>query len=115
MGLGPMKSDLPRRGPLVRITPVWVYLEQLYPRPGDGQRRTIGDGLDWTGRVRGELYRWWRTAEGVWLGQVTYELGYADGRDSWLRVEDQLIPATALSKRSDGKHIRYAARRLTIR
>lgn len=49
------------------------------------------------------------------MGQVTYELGYADGRDVWLRVEDQLIPATALSKRSDGKHIRHAARRLTIR
>lgn len=110
-----MQADLPRQGPSAPTTPVWVHLEQLFARPGGGQRRTVGGGLDWTGRVRGELCRWWRTAEGVWLGQVTYELGYADGRDVWLRVEDQLIPATALSKRSDGKHIRHAARRLTIR
>ncbi|MDQ4093663.1 MAG: hypothetical protein M3143_09760 [Actinomycetota bacterium] len=115
MALGPMKFDIPRRGPVLPTTPVWVHLELLYPRPGDSRRRTVGDGLGWTGRVRGELYRWWRTAEGVWLGQVTYELGYADGRDSWLRVEDQLIPATALSKRLDGKRIRHTARSLAIR
>ncbi len=115
MGLGPMQSDLPHRGPSAPTTPVWVHLEQLFPRAKHDQRRTVGDGLDCTGRVRGELHRWWRTAEGVWLGQVSYELGYADGRDSWLRIEDQLIPATALRKRSDGKHLRTAARHLTTR
>lgn len=115
MGLGPMKSDIPCSGPPTPTTPVWVHLERLCPRPRDGQRRTVGSGLDWTGQVRGELHRWWRTAEGAWFGQVTYELGYADGRDLWLRIENQLIPAAALSKRSDGKHIRHAARNLSTR
>jgi hypothetical protein len=113
MSLGVMPFKIPSNQPPEPSTPAWVHLEALAPRPDADHRRVTPDGLDWTGRVRGELHRWWRTAEGTWLGQVTYVLGYADGRDHWIRVEDQLLPATALSPRDDGKSIRLSAHPLS--
>jgi hypothetical protein len=112
-GLGPIRFITPKHQDPEPVTPVWVHLELLCPRPDE--RRVVGDGLDWSGRVRGELRRWWRTVDGLWLGQVTYELGWADGRNSWLRIEDQLIPASALSPRHDGTYVRHEAQSLATR
>lgn len=94
-----------------RAVACWVHLELLHPRPAPGDRRVVIDGLDWSGRVRGILVRWLRTADGAWFGVVTYELGYADGRrHGWLLLREQLVPASALSRRDDGKPLSGADR-----
>lgn len=41
----------------------------------------------------------------VWVGSVTFELRYADGRERTQIVRDQLVHADALAPRYDGKAI----------
>lgn len=90
-------DDLHGRRPVV--TPVWVRLDAIYVRAPDAPQRTIPDGLDMTGEVRGHLYGWWPTVKGNWLGVVNFEIPYADGRRHKLEVREQLVPDYALRKR----------------
>ena len=107
----PGSWSVPANEEKARAAPCWVHLEHLHPRPAPDQRRVVIDGLDWTGRVRGLRHQWLRTVDGVWLGVVTYELGYADGReDGWLLLPEQVLPASALSPRSGDKPLRGAYR-----
>jgi hypothetical protein len=80
------------------VQPVWVLLEQVC-RHDPEVRRTVGDGLDFTGRAPGILRGWRRTARGEWLGVVNYEVHYADGRKNTLWCRDQMVPAYALRPR----------------
>lgn len=88
----------PRPAPVVQ--PVWVLLEQVCRHDPD-VRRTVGDGLDFTGRAPGILRGWRRTARGEWLGVVNYEVHYADGRTNTLWCHDQMVPAYALLPRGE--------------
>jgi hypothetical protein len=85
---------------------VWVELERHWIHD-PAQRQTVPDGLDLTGRARGFLRRpWYRCARcGGWLGSVTFELHYADGRERTLIARDQLVHDNALSPRHDRRHI----------
>lgn len=88
------------------VTPVWVLLEEHLPHD-PRQRRTVPDGLELTGRVRGFLRKpWYRCAGcGAWLGAVTFEVHYADGRARTEIYRDQLVHAGALLPRHDGRHL----------
>ena len=74
------------------IVGVWVDLAQVFGR-GDG----ACEGIDTSQPAAGGLFEWLRTADGVWLGRVTYMAMMHDG--STLKAADQLVPATALRKR----------------
>jgi hypothetical protein len=84
----------------VRARPVWVHLEKVCPHD-PAHARTITDGLDMTGRARGMLLDWHRSARGEWLGVVHYQVHYADGRPKPLIFRDQLVPLHALEQRAD--------------
>jgi hypothetical protein len=87
--------------------PVWVQLNVLFNElPGDAREQMVIDGLDLNRRVRGLLRRWWRGSRGQWLGEVTYPMHYADGREHMPLWRNQLVPAHALAPRADNKPLR---------
>ena len=78
--------------------PVWVDLERLF-RHQPEHARSVYDGLDTTGRVRGFLTERVRAGLGDWL--VNYQLHYADGRPQPVIFNEQLVPSCALQPRTD--------------
>ena len=88
---------------------VWVHLELLCPRPADDRRRVMVDGVDFTTKAPGVLTHWLRTGDGGWLGLVTYEVAYVDGRHYKRKFEDQLLPAWAPSQRDAAPETEEAA------
>ena len=56
----------------------------------------VGDGLVLE-VVPGGLHRWLRSAEGQWIGLVSYLVRCADG--STYKAADQLVPAHAMQPR----------------
>lgn len=76
--------------------PCWVRLNALYVRPPDAPRHTLPEGLDLDGEVRGLLSGWHPNFLGGFLGVVTYQIPYADGRRNKLQVFDGLVPDYAL-------------------
>lgn len=101
---GYVRNTYMRSAPSPPCEAVWVKLDALWPAPP--QRRTVIDGLDFTGHARGMIYRWVRSSDGLWLGLVSYEVGYLDGRRDGALFLNQLVPASALSQRHDGKPLR---------
>jgi hypothetical protein len=85
-------------GQVVRARAVWIDLDVAFPLPPDHHQRGVADGLDLTGRVPGMLKRWVRGARGEWYGVVWVPLSDGAG-DVRLTLDDQLIPAAALSPR----------------
>jgi hypothetical protein len=85
-------------GPVVRARAVWIDLDVAFPLPTDHRQRVVTDGLELTGRVPGMLKRWVRGSRGEWYGVVWAPLKDGAG-DVRLTLEDQLVPATALSLR----------------
>jgi hypothetical protein len=83
------------------LAPVWVRLDQWLPRDEDEPRRVVGDGLDISGTVRGQLSGWLRTVDGQWLGVVSLSVRYADGRRNKVHLPDQVVPQRALRPRID--------------
>lgn len=81
---------------------VWVDLSVAYPPPQP--HRETPDGIDFRGNASGWLAGWWRTGDGLWLGVVTFDVGYYDGRRHRITFRDQLIPASALSTRNPKTH-----------
>jgi hypothetical protein len=86
--------------PIRHARPVWVDLDALFAHDPAGNQAVV-DGLDLTGRTRGLLLEWRRGARGDWLGVVNYQIHYADGRPQPTIWSEQLVPATALSPRTD--------------
>jgi hypothetical protein len=80
--------------------PVWVNLDLLFGRDPACDQAVV-DGLELSGRTRGMLLRWRRGSRGDWLGVVTYQIHYADGRPQPTLWSEQLVPVTALSQRAD--------------
>lgn len=80
--------------------PVWVHLDLLFGHD-PARDQAVVDGLELTGRARGMLLGWRRGSRGDWLGVVTYQIHYADGRPQPTVWSEQLVPVTALSKRAD--------------
>jgi hypothetical protein len=85
-------------GQVVRARAVWIDLDVAFPLPLNHRRRVVADGLDLTGRVAGTLKRWVRGSRGEWYGVVWVPLRDGAG-DVRLTLDDQLIPAAALSPR----------------
>jgi hypothetical protein len=87
---------------LAPVRPVWVLLDQMV-RHDPAAYRSVADGLDFTGRARGVLYTetWRRSARGVWLAFVNYQVHYSDGRPRPLLLREQLVPGYALRPRED--------------
>lgn len=83
---------------VARARAVWVDLDLVFPLPADHRRRVIADGLQLTGRVPGMLKRWIRGSRGEWYGVVWVSLCDGAG-DVRLTLDDQLVPAAALSPR----------------
>jgi hypothetical protein len=55
------------------------------------------------GRVAaGTLHAWLRSGLGDWIGLVSYQVPFADGRHETLYLERQLVPAYALRPRKYG-------------
>ncbi|MBV9013428.1 MAG: hypothetical protein JO272_15555 [Pseudonocardiales bacterium] len=82
----------------VRARAVWVDLNLAFPLPTDHRQRVVADGLDLTGRVPGMLKRWVRGSRGEWYGVVWVRISDGAG-DVRMTLEDQLVPAAALSPR----------------
>jgi hypothetical protein len=80
-------------------TPVWVRLDLIYARIPGAPHHVIPEGLDMTGEVPGLLSTWFASAKGDWMGVVTYQIPYADGRRDKLALRDQLVPSYALRER----------------
>jgi hypothetical protein len=80
------------------VRPVWVLLDQVF-RHDPTAFRSVPDGLELSGRARGYLSHWRRGSRGDWLGQVNYELRYADGREATVWLQDQMLPGYALRPR----------------
>jgi hypothetical protein len=100
----PAIADFAAPAELAPVQPVWVRLDDL--RLADLERpRTIGDGLELTGRTRGILHEWRRGSRGEWFGVVTYGVRYADGRPEVVILREQLAPSVALSPRADNEPI----------
>lgn len=85
-------------GQPVRARAVWIDLGVAFPLPPGHRRRVIADGLHLTGRVPGMLKRWVRGSRGEWYGVVWLPLRDGAGAVR-LTLDDQLIPAAALSPR----------------
>ena len=96
-----VRNTYMRSAPSPPCEAVWVHLDLLWPVPQ--QRRTIIDGLDFRGRARGLIFRWLRTGDGLWVGVVSYEIAYCDGRPQRVLFRNQLVPGHALSQRDDGR------------
>jgi hypothetical protein len=88
-------------GRAARARAVWVDLDVAFPLPARHRRRVIADGLDLMGRVPGMLKRWVRGSRGEWYGVVWIPLRDGAG-DVRLTLDDQLVPAAALSPRHTG-------------
>jgi hypothetical protein len=82
------------------VRPVWVLLEQVL-RHDPAVARTVGDGLDLTGRAKGFLLEWLRSSRGDWLAVVHYEVHFADGRETTQWWRDQRVPGYALLPREE--------------
>jgi hypothetical protein len=82
----------------VRARAVWIDLDVAFPLPADHHRRVIADGLELTGRVPGTLKRWIRGSRGEWYGVVWVRISDGAGAVR-LTLDDQLVPAAALSPR----------------
>ncbi|MBO0875187.1 MAG: hypothetical protein J2P19_17540 [Pseudonocardia sp.] len=82
-----------------RVRPVWVLLEEVV-RHDPAVASTVVDGLELTGRAKGFLREWRRGSRGDWVGVVNYEVHYADGRETTVWWQDQMVPAYALLPRS---------------
>lgn len=82
--------------------PVWVDLEVLFgPPPADAVAHpdaAFVHGLRVTGRVPGVLARWGRSADGRWIGIVTFTLEDQHGA-AVVRHERVAVPAAALAPR----------------
>ena len=85
-------------GQAIRARAVWIDLDVVFPLPADHRRRFVADGLALTGRVPGMLKRWIRGSRGEWCGVVWVPLCDGAG-DVRLTLDDQLVPAAALSPR----------------
>lgn len=90
------------------MRPVWVLLDLAFPPEDETRHRVVDDGLDLTGKARGSQRRnaWLRSRRGMWLGRVTFEVGYVDGRGKFLIFADQLVPARALLPSDDNRSLR---------
>lgn len=86
-------------GQVVRARAVWIDLDVAFPLPAGHRHRVIGEGLELTGRVPGMLKRWVRGSRGEWYGVVWAPISDSAG-DVRLTLDDQLIPASALSARA---------------
>ncbi|HEY1968287.1 MAG TPA: hypothetical protein VGH89_10090 [Pseudonocardia sp.] len=86
------------------VRAVWVLLDQIV-RHDPATHRSVPDGLDFTGRALGVLYTetWRRSAHGVWLAFVNYQVHYSDGRPRPMLLREQLVPAYALAPRADNR------------
>lgn len=85
------------------VRAVWVHLDEMFPDDPDLRRQVVVDGLDLDRKVRGLLTKWWQGSRGTWVGQVTFVMHFADGRDSVRLWRDQLVAASALTPRTDNK------------
>ncbi|MGQ0480975.1 MAG: hypothetical protein ACT4O0_08110 [Pseudonocardia sp.] len=79
---------------------MWVDLDQLFAH-GSARDQAVFYGLALTGRARRLLLDWHRGSRGDWLGVVNYQIHYADGRPQPMIWTEQLLPAAALSPRTD--------------
>lgn len=79
-------------------TPVWVSLDRLYLHEPGCPTHVNGAGIHMTGEVRGVLKHWIAEYRGHWIGKVTYETQYADGREPE-RWVDAPVPDYALRVR----------------
>jgi hypothetical protein len=82
----------------VRARAVWIDLDVAFPLPADHRRRVVADGIELTGRVPGMLKRWIRGSRGEWYGVVWVPISDGAG-DVRLTLDDQVVPAAALSPR----------------
>ena len=71
---------------------VWVDLAALFGRVEGAAAGILTDQL-----VAGGLSRWLRTADGAWVGVVTYVATLTDGTP--IKCVDQLVPAHVLTPR----------------
>jgi hypothetical protein len=71
---------------------VWVDLAGLFGRPGGAAAGIVTDRP-----AAGGLSRWLRTADGAWVGVVTYLATLTDGTS--IKYADQLAPARVLTPR----------------
>lgn len=85
-------------GQVVRARAVWIDLDVAFPLPADHRRRVVADGLALTGRVPGMLKSWVRGSRSEWYGVVWVRISDGAG-DVRLTLDDQLVPAAALSPR----------------
>jgi hypothetical protein len=72
--------------------PVWVDLTVVFRR-ADGP----AVGIVTARPAAGGFSRWLRTADGAWVGVVTYVATLTDG--GTIKCADQLLPAHALTPR----------------
>ncbi|HEY3895264.1 MAG TPA: hypothetical protein VGL88_07840 [Pseudonocardiaceae bacterium] len=86
-------------GQVVRARAVWIDLDLAFPLPAGHRHRVIAGGLALTGRVPGMLKRWVRGSRGEWYGVIWVPISDGAG-DVRLTLDDQLIPAAALSERA---------------
>lgn len=86
-----VEEPLPSR---TDVQPVWVNLHKLF---GSSTSSLVADGLVLE-NVHGDLTRWARSADGKWIGIVTWVGRTAEG--SRIRALDQWVPADALRPRS---------------
>ncbi|MGH3686851.1 MAG: hypothetical protein ACRDRU_04500 [Pseudonocardiaceae bacterium] len=85
-------------GQVTRARAIWIDLEVAFPLPEGHRRRVVTDGLALTGQVPGFLKRWVRGSRSEWYGVVWVPLSDGAG-DVRLTLNDQLVPAAALSPR----------------
>ncbi len=75
-----------------RAQPVWLDLAALF-----GRAEGVAAGIVTDQPVAGGLSRWLRTADGAWVGVVTYVATLTDG--TYVKYADQLVPARVLTPR----------------
>jgi hypothetical protein len=85
------RSGLPLKG-RGQAQAVWVDLAAVF---GRADRAGVGIATDVP--ASGGLSRWLRTADGVWVGVVTYVATLSDG--TTMKCADQLVPGHALRRR----------------
>jgi hypothetical protein len=93
-------GDPPERKPLPLSPAVWVRLDAVLPHPADARQTSVPEGLDLVGNAAGWMRpgSWVRSARGMWLALCSFDIPYADGRQTY-RVADQLVPGYALQLR----------------
>jgi hypothetical protein len=85
------RSGLPLKG-LDPVRAVWVDLRRLF-----GRGSAAAEGIDMSRPAPRGLHAWLRTADGAWVGRVSYVVVMTDG--STRKFTDQLVPAHALIPR----------------